>query len=140
MQFDTVNAALITVAFLVPGFVWSTVLSMAIPRRSRATELRILEFLTLSFLNHGIWSWAWILVFRPGVIDKHPYISAVVCFFVVFLSPLGLGLLTGFLAVKPGVSRFLSRLGYQPLKAIPTAWDYFFGKRQPYWVVAILKD
>jgi hypothetical protein len=140
MHFETFHAALVTIAFLVPGFVWSTVLSMMIQRRSRATELRILEFLALSFLNHGFWFWLWVLLFRPGVIDQHPYISAFLGFFIVFISPLAFAILSGSLAQKPFVARFLGRLGYQPLKAIPTAWDFFFNKREPYWVVAILKD
>jgi hypothetical protein len=141
MHFDTVNAALITVAFLVPGFVWSSVLSMTIPRRPRAAELRTFEFLTLSSLNHGIWSWLWILIFRKGFIEAHPYWLAVLCFVIVFVSPVALGFMTGvILAEKGSVVRLLSRLGYQPLKAIPTAWDYLFAKREPYWVVVILKD
>jgi hypothetical protein len=141
MHFDTVNAALITVAFLVPGFVWSSVLSMTIPRRSRAAELRTLEFLTLSSLNHGLWSWLWIIGFRSHLVEGHPYWTALLCFVVLFLSPLALGLVTGLiLAGKTPVVGLLSRLGYQPLKAIPTAWDYLFAKREPYWVVVILKD
>lgn len=55
ITFDTVDAALITGAFLVPGFIWSAVLSMLVPRRVRAIELRFIEFLTLSCINHALW-------------------------------------------------------------------------------------
>jgi len=52
-----------TVGFLVPGFVWSAVLSLLVPSRRAATEIRFLEFLTLSCLNHGLWSWAVFMIF-----------------------------------------------------------------------------
>jgi hypothetical protein len=56
LTFDTLDAVLLTASFLVPGFIWSAVLSTVVPRRSTAEQLRIIEFLTFSCINYGIWS------------------------------------------------------------------------------------
>ena len=54
MSIDSFEVVFFTVGFLVPGFVWSAVLSMLVPTKTAATEVRFLEFLTLSCINHGV--------------------------------------------------------------------------------------
>jgi hypothetical protein len=55
MTFTSFDAVFFVVGFFVPGFVWSAVLSMLVPRRSTGAEVRVLEYLTLSCINHGLW-------------------------------------------------------------------------------------
>ncbi len=140
MTLDSFNAVFYTVAFIVPGFVWSSVLSMMVARRSQATEIRAIEFLTLSCINYGVWSWAIFLLFRGSFADTHRGWTAVFLFLIVFVSPVGLGLLSGVLTQRDSVARFLSRFGFHTLHPLPTAWDYHFIRGRPYWATVTLKD
>ena len=92
MTFSSFDAVFYTAGFLVPGFVWSAVLSMLVPRRTVAGEVRFVSFLTLSSINHGLWSWALLLIFRAGLMERYPYWSAVWLFVIIFVSPVVLGL------------------------------------------------
>ncbi len=140
MTFDSFDAVFFTAAFLVPGFVWSAVLSMLVPRKSTAAQLRMMEFLTLSCINYGVWSWALFLLFRGEFIDLHPYWSAGCLFGIVFVSPTLFGLTSGVLTQKNAVAWFLGRFGFLTVHAIPTAWDRHFARLKPYWVLVTLRD
>jgi len=123
MNIASFDAVFFTVGFLVPGFVWSAVLSMLLPRRSTGGDIRFLEFLTLSCINHGLWSWAIFLIFRTSVLDNHPYWSCLFLVGIIFLSPVGLGLASAYFKQKSWLGRFLRRWGFRTIDPIPTAWD-----------------
>ncbi|MFB3138614.1 MAG: DUF6338 family protein, partial [Phycisphaerales bacterium] len=135
MTFDSFDTVFFTAAFLVPGFIWSAVLSMLVPRKSTAVQLRMMELLTLSCINYGLWSWALFLLFRGEFIDRHLYLSAGFLFAIVFILPTLLGLVSGLLTQKNAVAWFLGRFGFRTVHAIPTAWDRHFARLKPYWVL-----
>lgn len=140
MNFTTFDAVFFTVGFLVPGFIWSAVLSILLPRRGVASDARFLEFLTLSCINHGLWSWALFLIFRTGFIEQQPYWSGAFLGGIIFLSPVALGLLSAWLQQKKALGGFLGRLGYRTIHPTPTAWDWYFSQQKPCWVLVTLKD
>ena len=140
MTFDTFNAVLFTATFLIPGFIWASILSMVYPRRAQAIELRVLEFLTLSCVNHGLWIWLMIPVFRGDFMDRHPFWAGVLMILPVLASPIALGLATGRLYQHDQIKRVLGRLGFRTVHPIPTAWDYHFSRSLPYWVIVRLQD
>ena len=140
MTFSSFDAVFYTAGFLVPGFVWSAVLSMLVPRRTVAGEVRFVSFLTLSSINHGLWSWALLLIFRAGLMERYPYWSAVWLFVIIFVSPVVLGLLSAWMQQKQAVARFLRRFGFRTIEPAPTAWDWHFSRQTPYWVVVTLKN
>jgi hypothetical protein len=139
MTFNNFDAVFFTVGFLVPGFVWSAVLAMIVPDRTSG-EVRFLGYLTLSCINHALWSWALWLIFKTNLIDTHPYWSAAWLFVIMFLSPVGLGLLSGWLRQRDAVLGLLRRFGFRTIDPTPTAWDWHFARLRPYWVVVTLKD
>lgn len=140
MTVDSFDAVFYAVAFVVPGFICSAVISALVPRRARATDLRLLEFLTLSCLNYGLWCWALFLIFRADFMNRHPVFTAVGLVAIIMVSPIGLGLAFGTASQRNWVGRFLGRFGFRTLNPIPTAWDYQFGRAKPYWVMVRLKD
>lgn len=139
MSFSNLDAVLFTAGFLVPGFVWAAVLSMLLPRRAAGSEIRLLEYLTLSCVNYGLWSWAIIWIYKSGLINEHPYWSGVVAFGIISVSPLALGLTAARLQQKDAVGAFLRSLGFRTISPVPTAWDWTFGRLKPCWVLATLK-
>jgi hypothetical protein len=140
MNFTSFDAVFFTAGFLVPGFIWSAVLSMLVPRASVKPEGRVFEFLTLSCINHGLWSWALFPIFRTGFIDQQPYWSGLFLFVIIFLSPIALGLISAHLQQRERVATLLRRFGFRTVHAIPTAWDWQFSREKPYWVVLTLKN
>lgn len=140
MTFNSFEVVFYTAAFLVPGFVWSAILSMLLPARDVPAQIRVIEFLTLSCINHGFWSWALFLIFTTGFVDAHPYWSGIFLFGIIFLSPVAFGFASGMLQQKQGVALFLRRLGLNTVHPIRRAWDWHFSRLRPYWVVVTLKD
>ena len=128
MTFDSFSVIFYATTFLVPGFICSAVVSMLVPRRPQAMEVRALEFLTPSCLNYGIWSWAVFLVFRLRVHEKSPYLTAAVLAVIVFVSPFVLGLVLGGSSQQRWTARFLRRFGFRTIHSVPTAWDYHFSR------------
>jgi len=140
MTFSSFEVVFFTAAFLVPGFVWSAVLSMLVPRRGVGAQVRFLEFLSLSCINHGFWSWALFPVFKTGLLEREPYWSGLALFGIMFVSPVVLGGASGLLQQKEAVARFLGWLGLRTVHPIPRAWDWHFSRLKPYWVLVTLKD
>ncbi len=140
MTFTTFETVFFTVAFLVPGFVWSSVVSLLVPRRSRAPQLRMLEFLTPSCLNYGLWSWALFLLFSSDLLRERSYLAAFSLFAIVFVSPIGLGVLSGWLRQRNAIASFLGRFGFHTIHPLPTAWDWKFSRGYPYWFIVTLAD
>lgn len=140
MTFDTFDTVFFTAGFLVPGFVWSSVLSMFVPRRTTTTEVRLLEFLALSCINHGIWAWALFLIFSTGFAHNSPVWTAGCLGGIMFVSPIALGLALGLARQKNALARLLERFGFRTIHPVPTAWDWHFGRRNPYWALVTLTN
>ena len=140
MKFDTVNAVLLAIAFLVPGFLLSAVLAMYFPRRSRAASSLTLQYLLLSCLNHGFWSWLIVLMIHGRWITYHPARTAALVCMILFVSPIVMGVVLGRLGSHEVVQRALSAIGFMIYRFIPTAWDYRFMEETPAWLIVTLKD
>lgn len=140
MQFDSLNAVAFTLAFLVPGFVWSAVLSMLVPRRAKQAEVRFLELFTLSCLNNALWLAVFVFFASSGYFSQKPGVVAVWIFIALFVSPVVLGLISGAAAQKEFSSRFLRSLGFRTVHYVRSAWDWHFSRQQPLWIVVTLKD
>ena len=59
---------------------------------------------------------------------------------IILVSPVGLGLASGWLRQKQAIGWFLGRLGFRTTHPIPTAWDWHFSQGKPYWALVTLKD
>ena len=51
-----------------------------------------------------------------------------------------LGLLSGRYLQRDWVKTFLGRFGFRTIHPIPTAWDYFFSRTGPCWILVTLKN
>ena len=133
MTFSSFEVVFFTAGFLVPGFVWSAVLSMVVPRRSEPPQIRVLEYLTLSCINHGLWSWALYAMFASGWASRNSFLSGVCLFGIILLSPVALGLLSGYLQQREAVAGFFRSLGLRTIHATPQAWDWHFSRQELHW-------
>ena len=140
MTLDSLNAVFYTLAFVVPGFVMHSVLSLSDPRRDEAAHLSFIRFFTLSCLNYAVWAWLIYLTFNATFFTQYPLRAAVAWGIVVFISPVVLGLLGAQLRQRGVLRKLLQKCGFRPIHPIPTGWDYFFQKTDPVWVLVTLKD
>lgn len=140
MVLQSFEVVFFTAGFLVPGFVWSAVLSMLMPAGTKSRDTRFVEFLTLSCINHGLWSWALFPIFKTGFLERQPWWSGLILFCIVFVSPIVLGILSGWLQQKEAIGKFLRWLGLRSLHPVPCAWDWHFGRLKPYWVMVTMRD
>ncbi|MGA2302149.1 MAG: DUF6338 family protein [Candidatus Acidiferrum sp.] len=132
----SIQAVIVIVVFLMPGFIASRVLSYTYPR-SEPTEARlVLTAITLSCFNYAILSWFLILSWKR-LWYQHTAFLAFLVFLSVFISPVlsTLGLVK--LAETNWIRRFRQTFGLP--HPVPKAWDYFFRKGIPCWVLATLK-
>ncbi len=140
MTFSSFDAVFFTVAFLVPGFVWESVLHMFLrPREDRADRVWV-RLLTLSALNYGFFSWLVYLLFAQVGVLGRPWVAALAWFFILFVSPAALGAGSGLLSQRTVVRRLLARYGIYMVHPVPTAWDYIFSQSTGSWVLITLAD
>ncbi len=130
-------AVLIIVAFVMPGFIASRVVSFTLPGTEPTDGRMLLTAITLSCLNYAVLSW--LLVY--AWLDKwyeNPLAIASLAFSVLFVAPV----LTGLAIPQIVESRWGRRVRerFQMMHPIPKAWDYFFRLRRTCWVVATMKD
>lgn len=140
MQFTNVSAVLLTAAFVMPGFLWSAVLSMFLPRRANQIENRFLEFFALSCINNSIWFALFVYFALDDYFSRRPAAVSFWVFVALFVSPLVMGITTAKLAQTELVSRLLRRFGFRTVSYIKSAWDWHFSRMQPLWAVVTLKD
>lgn len=130
-----------TVGFLVPGFVWCSMVAMLVPQKGEQSQISFLRFLTFSCVNYAFWSWLIYLLIKSEFFTDHVVRSAIAWGLIILISPVVLGLITGHFSQSETVLRFLRRLGLNPIHPIPTAWDYKFGNTiGPAWVLVTMKD
>lgn len=140
MTFDDINAVWIVIAFIVPGFILSSVLTMRIPRKSRSASELAYQYLTLSCVNHGLWSWLIVIMIQGDWLARAPLGAGLAVFGIIFVSPVVLGLALGGLSRTEFVGRLLSAIGFRLQRFIPTAWDYKFQEEELSWIIVRLKD
>lgn len=130
-----------TLAFLVPGFVLDSTLSVFTPRKVESAQLSFLRFLALSCVNYAFWSWLIYLMFRVEFFTAHPVRTATAWGVIILVSPVALGVFLGYFSQQEGIRKILQRIGLNPIHVIPTGWDYKFSKsNKAVWVFVTLKD
>jgi hypothetical protein len=140
MTFTSFDAVFFTVAFLVPGFIWESVLHLFVRRREDRGDRVWIRFLTLSAFNYAFWSWLIYLLFlRAGVLEQ-PRVAAFAWSFILLVSPVAFGVITGLLSQRAIVRRLLARYGVYTVHPIPTAWDYVFSHLTGSWVLVTIAD
>jgi len=141
MTFEAFEAVFYTLAFLVPGFIVDSTLSMLVPRRAQQEKLFLLRFLTFSCFNYALCSWLIYLIFKLRVFATYPVLAAIAWAIVILVAPIAIGLCLGKLNQKEIIRKALQQLGFNPVHVIPTSWDWKFSTiERPLWVLVTLVD
>jgi hypothetical protein len=140
LTFNTFNAVIYTVCFLVPGFVIDLTLSRFFYKKSEQFTLILLRFLTFSCLNYIPWIFVYLLLWDRSIL-ANPSFLAFAFIIIIFISPIIVGLILGYANQKQLLERGLSGLGFKTITGFPSAWDYSFSRiEEPVWMLITLKD
>jgi Family of unknown function (DUF6338) len=124
-------------AFLVPGFVFSSVRSKFITGQEPQGNEKIVRFLAYSSINYAIFAAPIYLVLaqQPPV-----FLKALLWAAVVLIGPTITGAISGICVQKDLFRPVFQWLGLNPVHAVPTAWDYKFGRMKGEWLLITLKS
>lgn len=119
--------------FVVPGFVAIKAHDLMVPAARRNFGESIIEVISYSMINFAVLFWAVSLLHQDEFPNKHPSWYYLGMFGVLFVGPVLLAAVSRCARQSRWLGRFL-------LHPAPTAWDYFFDKREALWVLCHLKD
>ncbi len=119
--------------FFVPGFISMKIYDLYFPSARRDFSKSILEAVSFSLFNFAILYWAIVNINTDDFGIQHPILYYIFFFLIVFVAPiLWTQLYRKFLSTQ-----FMRNRIIHP---VDKPWDYVFGQKQAYWVIAHLKD
>jgi hypothetical protein len=133
----SIQAVIVIVIFLMPGFVASRVISYTYPSSEPSDARLILTAITLSCFNYAILSWLLVLSWRKLWYQNTAFLVFLVLL-TLLISPVLIGLGLVKLAATNWLRRFRHTFGIP--HPDPKAWDHFFRRGMPCWVVATLRS
>jgi Family of unknown function (DUF6338) len=129
------------VSVLVPGFIYSGVVSNFVPmRRSKEKEVLLLRYLTATAFNYAICSPLIYLLTFGLIFSTRPIWQAFCWFAIIFIVPVILAVGHARIIQKDGLGWFYRLLGLRPISPIPTGWDWIFSTTDPCYVLITLND
>ena len=141
MKLEDFSNLYFVVSVLVPGFIYSGVVSNFVPvRRSKEKEVMLLRYLTATAFNYAICSPLIYLLTFGLMFSTRPIGQALCWFVIVFIVPVILAAAHARIIQKDGLGWFYRLLGLRPISPIPTGWDWIFSTTEPCFVLITLND
>jgi hypothetical protein len=132
VDFVTREQLPLVVLLILPGFISTKVFDLLVPGEARDAGRQVLEAMTYGLLNFGLWYVVLADVLLP-VRDSAPWVFRLGIVGIFVVSPILLAVLVNAVLRWRGLHRWVRH-------PIPTAWDFFFWRRQPGWVLIRLKS
>lgn len=140
----TIEALVIIALVLSPGYIFTQVARRVIPHIEEPTDIRfLLTIITSGTAIHGLmfpWTSQIVDYYIAQTLPEHRWAVFLWAVVVIFLVPLGLGVLAGRLTLFGWVEKALDFVGLGYVDRMPSAWDFVMRKREPNYVRVHLKD
>jgi hypothetical protein len=136
-NFLSLDAIYIALVFVVPGYIISSFRAHFITGQRLDGPDYLVRLLTLSALNFTLSGWA---IYLALAWDTEPVTRTFVWLFVLAVSPVLIGIVSGLGSKQEWLRRVYSRFGLSPLHIIPTSWEYKFSNLTESLVLVVLKD
>jgi len=121
------------IAFVIPGFITLKAFELFFPTQEKDGSKQIIDAIAYSCINYALLSWAIYLIGKSELSENNPVCYSIFWLFVFFIAPV----LWAWLWKKLRETQ-----AFQNTMPHPTgeAWDYFFGKREPCFVIVRLTN
>ena len=130
------NSVIIIILFIIPGFICEWAFSLLVTRKQREATNLILESISLSCLYYGLFSWAVILTLP--LYESHKIWFGLISFGLLFVGPIIIGIVLAKTMLSKRFRWLQKWLGI--ISPIPKAWDSYFSRGIPCWVLITLND
>ena len=138
MTINSLDVVFYTCIFLLPGFIIKSIIDVLVPPQKYNDTKYFFACLLDSVINCAIWSWAYYLL---SFLLKQ-------CCILYWLSLVGvtivgsviIALIIGIIKQKEIIGKVFDKIEVDKSNPIPTAWDYYFSKREESWIIVTLKN
>ena len=137
MTIDKLEVVFYTAAFVLPGFIISSIVNSTNPRKETSDSLAFLKYLALSLVHIGCLGWLYVRIFA---IEIDLWVKWLILSFVTIIGAVLIGLVIVVFVQRRIIEKTLSLLGLRYIAPIPTAWDYFFSQQKISIIRVTLKD
>ena len=129
------------VSFIVPGFIIYYIRSKFTTGRMERANRILIELIALGAVNFAVWSWLIVIWVAFEDANTNTWLSVLIWFVVVFLSPIALGILASYDTQHGWSERAFRKMGLHPVHPVPAAWDYVFPRiSTANWVLITFHD
>lgn len=137
-MYDSLDAVFYTALFLLPGYVIISIVNAFNPQ-ARFNESRyFLKCLLYSFVNLGVWCWAYSIVIEKTVLKNS--LQWLLLAAITLIGSALLGFIIGLIKQKLHLSRLLNYFGILTIHPTQSAWDYLFSKQESYYVIVTMEN
>lgn len=137
MKIDSIDVVLLTVVFVLPGFIMNEIIDKINPAKKKNEAVLFLKCLTYSLVSNACLCWIFSLIIRSNLNNWMAYILLLM---TTIIGSTVLAMIIAIFKQKEIVDRVLCRLGVRYIHSTETAWDYLFSKQKPCFVTVTLKD
>jgi len=138
MIFDSLDAVFYTAIFIMPGFLVKNIVDTLNPSKKTNDSVFFVSCLAYSLVNIALCSWAYVLI-RPLAEDKIVIYWTALLGITLFISTI-FAIFIGLLKQRRIIYAIADKLGIKLIDPTPTAWDYWFSKREASLVYIMLID
>jgi len=135
-EIKSLSEVYLILGFFVPGAVITFIRSQLLTGRMAPHKDALLSYFIISIIYYAIILplLQWILLINEVYLRTLSWLA------IIVLVPATIGLLLGLDTSHGWSRRIFERLRISTVHAIPTAWDYKFGKGESQWLLVTLKD
>jgi Family of unknown function (DUF6338) len=133
MDVFSTSKLVIIIALLVPGFISMKAYGAFHPVERITLKDNVLEAIAFGLVNFALLFWPITLIAKPEFVALHSFATYVLVVLIFLIAPIVWAMLLLL------VFQLLERKNII-LRRHKTAWDDFFARRQPCWIIVHLKD
>ena len=138
MQISTFDALLYTSVALLPGFIICGIVDAINPPSKQPEYKYFLKCLLYSIISCGCWSWLLYMINESTRIT--PIGRWILMVITSIVGSSFIGFIIAVVKQKEIIRKIADRLKINTFPSTPTAWDYFFSKQEPCFVIVTLLD
>lgn len=127
-----------TCIFLLPGFLIKSFKDLLVPAERHNEMKYFSSCLLYSIINCAVWSWAYKLIYPISAI--RPALYWIIMLAITIVGAAFISIVIAMIVQKNWIPSILNKIKVRSIHTTPTAWDYFFSKQEPAWIIVSLKS